>query len=458
MKFTLCLLNKIILLLCLSCLKNAHAQLGFCTGNSGDPIFNETFGTGSNFGNFPVGSSSNYNHIYGQPQNGDYTISSSIYGWFNWFNIADHTPNDTDGRMLIVNAGRSPGEFFKISVSGLCENTNYEFSSWLINLLPASYSDCGYGAGPKPINVSFEIWDSNNKIKIKSGNTGNIYGSSKPNWEQYALLFKTRPGQTSVILKIRNNGVGGCGNDLALDDIVFKPCGDLVIIENPSKQQSIALPNTDLPYTTKLSAKPDYSVFSSHAYQWQYSTDTINWIDIQDETNQTYNTAPIHKTSYYRVKVAETANNLLNSLCHSNSEYFEVKIVASKTPIKKLKINRKPQSKVKKEQDPKLIALTIAKPLAAQKQITIKKSPSTGRPVNTYKTIIIVKNGLKIITKKIWYVSAVGKFVQTGEEITKQGNVNGITIVDETIYYKSVHGYNSIKRRYTTKTVKVKNE
>ena len=64
---------------------------------------------------------------------------------------------------------------------------------------------------------------------------------------------------------------------------------------------------------------------------------------------------------------------------------------------------------------------------------------------------IIVKNGLKIINRKVWIDGAIGKFVQTSEKIIKQGDENAGTIIEETIYYKNVYGYNSITRTYTIK-------
>lgn len=433
-----------------------QAQLGFCTGNSGEPIFHETFGEGSGFGDFPIGSSSSYRHINKQPENGFCTISSSSYGWFKWFNIPDHTANDTNGRMLIVNADRAPGEFFRISVSGLCENTSYEFSSWLINLLPASYTDCGYGKGPRPINVSFEICDSTNTTKLKSGNTGNIYSSAKPNWEQYALLFQTRSGQTSVILKIRNNGVGGCGNDLALDDIIFKPCGDTVVIKDTTGSQSISVSKDDLPFSTTLSAKPDFSVFSTHFYQWQRSTDSDNWEDIEGEINEIYTIQPTNIPAFYRVRVAEARVNLLNPSCNSNSEAFEIKIVEPKKPkVKKVKpIVKKPPVKKKVKAIPKKEPVKIEKPPVEVKPLVKEEPPKIVEIIDkqklakTHKKVIIVKNGFEIINDKIWVDGAIGRFVQTSEETIKQGNPNGIIIIDETIYYKSTYGYNSKTRRY----------
>ena len=52
-----------------------QAQLGFCGGNSGDPIFEETFGTGTvNGPQLPAGTTT-YNFTTGAPDDGDYTIS-----------------------------------------------------------------------------------------------------------------------------------------------------------------------------------------------------------------------------------------------------------------------------------------------------------------------------------------------------------------------------------------------
>ncbi|WP_406685211.1 hypothetical protein N1F78_05655 [Seonamhaeicola sp. MEBiC1930] len=435
--------RKFIVILCLLGFLKTQAQLGFCTGNSGDPIVEETFGEGSTFGELPNGSSTSYRYINSEPHNGFYTVSSSSFGWFEWHNIPDHTLGDTNGRMLIVNAGRIPGEFFRISVSGLCENTSYEFSSWLVNLLPANF-DC---PRKQPINVRFEIWDSTDSVRIKSGDTGNIYSSSRPNWQQHALVFKTKPGQTSVILKMRNNGVGGCGNDLAIDDIMFRTCGDAVFINDISGKQSVAVNKNDLPFSTTLSAVPDFSVFSSHAFQWQKSTDGIQWEDILGETNKNYTITSLNKLSYYRVRVAEDEINLSNPLCNYNSEFFEVKIIEPKTPPK-----TKPVKKVKRPTIQKIEFLVNKgvenDEFKIEQQNIVIPVITKEQLAKTYKRIIIVKEGLNVINNKVWIDGAIGKYVQTSEEVVKQGDPNGVVIIDEIVYYKAIYGYNTKTRRY----------
>lgn len=437
---------------CFSVLKT-QAQLGFCTGNSGDPIFEETFGAGSTYGRLPAGSKSSYKYKQGRPADGFYTIASSTFGWFNWFNIGDHT-KDAKGRMLIVNAASKPGKFFEIPISGLCENTSYEFSSWLINIFPYYNRACGGNGKSKPINVTFEIWDSTNTVLLKSGDTGNIFSSVNPDWKQYALVFQTKPGQTSVILKMRNNGVGGCGNDLAIDDILFRTCGDAVVIEDSSKNINVTLGEHELPFSTTLKASPDYSVFSTHFYQWQQSLNGKNWTNIAGENKDSFSVTSLKNVAYYRVVLAEDAINLFNSSCNSYSAVYKVNIDKLKPPPPKPKkkvVKPKPRKKLKG-----IGVKGLAKPLVEINDGSLKKNIApldidiTNSIVltKTEKRVIIVMDGLNTITNKVWIDGAKGRFVQTGEEIIKQGDANGGFIIEETLYIKARYGYNSIKRRY----------
>lgn len=297
---------------------NTFAQLGFCGGNSGDPIFTETFGTGTTNTPLPAGTTT-YNFTTNNPQDGFYTVSNNT-GFYDWHNTTDHTIGDTNGKCLIVNGDFIVGEFYRTTITGLCENTSYEFSSWLLNLLPTS----GCGGNGIPVNVKFQIWDNTNTNLLASGDTSNIFGSSTPNWEQYALVFQTLVGQTSVILKMINNSIGGCGNDLAIDDIVFKSCGDFVSINDTANNANISICSSQTPYSTNLIVTPDNSVFNTHFYQWEESVDGVVWTDITGETNQNIAISGITTSMFYRAKVAESAINLNNSLCNIASEVFQV--------------------------------------------------------------------------------------------------------------------------------------
>jgi gliding motility-associated-like protein len=315
-------LNFVVLFCVFSSSETVLAQLGFCNGNSGDPIFTEDFGTGTSYGPALPTGTTNYDFVGSNgPQDGEYTVGPNTFA-YGWNLPSDHTPGDTNGRCLIVNADFTAGEFYRTTISGLCETTTYEFSSWLINLLPAS--SCG-GSGI-PINVRFEIWDNTNSVRLAFGDTGDIFGSNTPNWEEYALVFKTSIAQTSVILKMINNGSGGCGNDLAIDDIVFKSCGDFISISDQVNNSSITICSTNTPFSQTLTITPDNSVFSTHFYQWQKSTDEINWTDIPGENLQTISISGITTSSFYRAKVGETASNLNNALCNVTSDIFQLTV------------------------------------------------------------------------------------------------------------------------------------
>lgn len=303
------------------------AQLGFCQGNSGAPIFTEDFGTGLTDGPaLPAGTTS-YVFTTGSPSDGQYTISSTT-NYFDWANIRDRTPGDTNGKSFIVNASFTAGEFYRRTVTGLCENTSYEFSAWLINLLPQSGCE---GAGI-PVNVRFQIWDETDTDLLAQGDTGDIPNRNSPEWEQYALVFKTLSGQTSVILKMRNNANGGCGNDLAIDDISFSSCGDAITLTDGQNQAGTISCEGQGAITRTLTATPDFSIFTNHDYQWQESDDQILWTDIPAANNSTFTTPTITTSTYFRAKVAEDAINLSNDLCHVLSDVFEILIVPTPLP------------------------------------------------------------------------------------------------------------------------------
>ena len=300
------------------------AQLGFCNGNSGTPIFVEDFGAGTGSVPLPNGTTT-YSYSSGFPNDSFYTVRNGTFGNpYDWQEIEDHTPNDSNGRFLIVNADFTAGEFYKTTVTGLCEFTTYEFSAWLLNLLkvPGFCVDLGIEI---PINVKFQIWDSTETTLIASGDTGDIYATAVPTWGEYGLVFQTLENQQSVVLKMLNNGGGGCGNDLVIDDIEFKTCGDNVVVTDESGNTSATICNSETPYATTLTSTPDFSVFTSHFYQWQESADGIMWQDITGETNQSIN-LNITSEGFYRTKVSELADNLSNEQCVLFSDLFQITI------------------------------------------------------------------------------------------------------------------------------------
>ncbi|GGE07652.1 T9SS type B sorting domain-containing protein [Psychroflexus salis] len=312
----------VTVLFCFAASKNIQAQINFCPGNTGDPIFEEDFGQGASNGPSLGNDITSYTYVNQAPNDGQYTISSNLMQLDGFHNISDHTGN-TNGKALIVNADFDAGLFFQIPIDGLCENNSYEFSAFLVNLYNASTNFCP-GTGI-PVNVRFQIWDETDTELLAEGDSGNIEGSfNSPTWQQYAVTFETLPGQTSVILKMLNNGDGGCGNDLAIDDIVFRSCGDLTEIFDDDEDSNISFCENETLDNLTLNAVPDFSVYDEHFYQWQQSADNENWENISGETSGTLALNNIEETQFFRVLVAEDLINVNNTLCNSVSNVFEI--------------------------------------------------------------------------------------------------------------------------------------
>lgn len=306
-----------------------YAQLGFCTGSKGEPIFTENFGNGTNYGPALPAGTTNYNFVVGAPNDGSYTLFYRTNLYTTWHYSLDHTPdatNGVNGKALIVNASaNTTGDFYRRTVTGLCVNTTFEFSAWVMNVYNPGSGFCG--ANEIPINVRFEIWNDSETILLASGDTGNIMGTASPIWLQYALVFTTG-SETSVVLKMKNNGLGGCGNDLAIDDIEFRACGELTTVTSPPiSGETYQLCNDSDPVSLTFQAAT--TGILPHFYQWQSSSDGVIWTDIPGENVASYTATNLTSTTYFRAKAAQDVANLNNSFCSTLSNVFTVSFLNS---------------------------------------------------------------------------------------------------------------------------------
>lgn len=233
-----------------------------CNGTLGDPIKNETFGSGtSTFGSSLSNGITNYTYVSGTPEDGQYTIAKTISGLnVGWIpSIVNHTPNDPNGYMMVVNASNNPGIFYQTTITDLCPNTTYEFSAWIINILK--------NTGRKP-NVRFAI--ENNGVEILQFSTNDIQENT--GWIKYAQTFTTPNALGIITLKMTNQNLGGNGNDLALDDITFSACGPMLvpsIVGNASTSAQMCEGNSAA-FHFKTDVTP--GVYSNPKYQWQVNT------------------------------------------------------------------------------------------------------------------------------------------------------------------------------------------
>ena len=299
-----------------------------CNGSLGDPVVNITFGSGASTIGQPLANTiTSYTFVSQScPSDGSYTITNNTSGCFSnaWHTLSsDHTPGDANGYMMLVNASYSPGVFYLDTVKNLCGGTTYEFSAWLISVL-RSNSCSGQGIQP---NITFSIETVDGAV-IQSVNTGNISNNSSPQWNQYGLFFTLPVNYTNLVLRLVNNAPGGCGNDLAVDDITFRPCGPKV---NTAFANGIG-PVDTLNYcfnnnkTITISGSVQAG-YINPAYQWQQSIDSgKTWIDIPGATNTDFtNTYSVAGKFQYRMSVAE-AGNIGIARCRVSSNALVINI------------------------------------------------------------------------------------------------------------------------------------
>lgn len=290
------------LFLLLFILSSAQSQL--CTGTLGDPVVNITFGNKNTTAGPLRPGITNLGYVTGCPIDGNYSITNAAFGCWGstWHDITkDHTGDD-EGRFMLVNATNAPSVFYVETITGLCGNTTYEFGAWVANVLkPSSCS----GTGTKP-NLTFTI-ETTNGVVLATYNTGNIIEDAQLTFKQYGFSFKPPITASSVVLKITNNAGTGCGNDLAIDDITFRPCG-------PSMSASIngvlGFSNSSC-FDSQSNLLLNMTIGSGYinpSYQWQISTNLgATWSDITGANSTSYTRIPTAVGRFqYRLLASES--------------------------------------------------------------------------------------------------------------------------------------------------------
>ena len=244
---------------------------------------------------------------------------------------SDHTGDG--GYAMIVNGSPNSTSFgktfFQSSGIAVCPNTLYEFSAYVINVLPGNHAAAVAGTEP---NISFYI---NGQLVSTSGPIAYAGASVSyvPQWVKVGGLWYSGPN-TTVDLKIDNATFVAGGNDLGLDDISMAICGP-----------DISYPNIDL--TAKfcsygvlpLKADVKASINTYSAYIFQNSVDGgATWTDMGTpkigspvynaglntyEYLAEYGDIPITPSMdgyRYRLKVATDVNNLTGTNCNVSAD------------------------------------------------------------------------------------------------------------------------------------------
>lgn len=307
-------------------------QRGLCSSES-QPIFQEDFGTGAGYGNaLPGLGNSAYRFSTSAPlAEGYYTIIDNprtAQGNTTWKKITDHS-GKPGGRMMIVNGSHTPGEFYRKKVSGLCGGYQYAISVSACSVVSADMH-CGQDVTAIPSRIRFRIEDENGKIL---GQLAERYipadADPAAKWKEYGMIFTLPDNVTSIQIVLLNDAPGGCGNDLAIDDIIFSTCKPTPAISlNGSYNGPFkGCINTDAVFRVDTSALRLHQPF----FQWQkQAAGSGLWNNIAGANNIAFVIAELQPedAGQYRVLISENPA----ATCGKNAVSLAVDLEVINTP------------------------------------------------------------------------------------------------------------------------------
>lgn len=183
------------------------------------------------------------------PNDGNCAIRSYTYGCFGnkWHNLSeDHTPGDTKGGMLLVNAAVRPGPFFSFRVEGLKPGAKMELALWLLNICLSTD-----GCRPTPPQIRMRLRTDDGTL-VGDFETGALQPTTTPKWQWYSGQFTMPANATALTLVMEDLAEGGCGNDFAVDDITLREC--VLIPPPPPVEKPVVKPAP--PVVTRTVPKP----------------------------------------------------------------------------------------------------------------------------------------------------------------------------------------------------------
>lgn len=303
----------------------------YCNNTAMVPVFKQDFGQGSLSTSTSIAPAGSTNYNFGNVgTDGNYIITPFVQNAnkADWAKGSDHTGN-ANGNMFLVNAGGSNSIFFQQNVPGLCAGSNYNFTAWIANVnSPNTQGVCGSGlVYPK---IKFNIKDTSN-ILLATYTTILIPLSpvnGPLNWQKYGFQFAMPSYTGELKLEIIDAWGGGpaCGNDVAIDDILFEACVPKITVALTSSSNNVCLGGI-----ANLQSTLTNNPYTNPYYLWQKSIDggTVwNNIGTPGIGLNSYNITNAVTTDggLYRVQVAPTTLSVLNATCSavSNGVMFTV--------------------------------------------------------------------------------------------------------------------------------------
>ncbi|MEI7735046.1 MAG: T9SS type A sorting domain-containing protein [Ferruginibacter sp.] len=278
----------------------------------GNIMYNQDFGTGAGlFNTIPPSvavpsASSGYSGVAAAPLAiNKFTVTNNATNGdpSNWISLTDHTGG---GRMMVVNADASASVIYRDTLPVACPGQQYSVSLYAAFIGNSTYQTvCNGLGGFKYPKFLISLIDLTSGRTVTQAYTTDITATT---WSQYGIKFVMPPGYSNMILEIRNAGPGGCGNDVAIDDIQFGTCSAA-----PTVDISGAVGGCLGTSTTFNSSLSDPTAISGTiAYQWQVASALAGpYADIVGATSSTYTIpalAAADTGKYYRVIIAALGN------------------------------------------------------------------------------------------------------------------------------------------------------
>jgi large repetitive protein len=267
--------------------------------------FRETFGSGYGSSALPAGRT-NYNYNGNSALNdGDYKLYRNTQGKPEWVSSTDHT-GDGNGKMMVINASFSAGEFFRDTVSGLSSGRFYTVYLYAMNV--NTLGTCGATAILPKVQVIVEYLAGSTWTELTTFSSAFIPQAATAQWVRVSGGFMAPTGVSSVRYRILNNSAGGCGNDLAIDDISFSQCAGLgTVLPITGLTINVEQKNSAAVISFSTEAEENTKTFETEK---SYDGKTWNVIHIQpaagnSSVKRSYTTTDANLSSgtvYYRIK------------------------------------------------------------------------------------------------------------------------------------------------------------
>lgn len=303
-------------------------QQSFAQNALPDSIFiKETFGTGTTKTALPSGRATYTFNSTTSLNDGDYMSYYRTNGRPEWHNAPDHT-GDVNGKMMVINAGFSPSEFYRDTVYNLTGGVSYSTYLYIMNI--NTLGTCGSSAILPQLQFIVEYYNTATAsyTQLTSFTTAFIPQSATPTWVLAGGTFVLPANIQTVRYRILNNSIGGCGNDLAIDDITFARAARLPILPVTGLQASAQRTGNNVAIQWQTLSENNTKNFIT-----EKSNDGFNWTSIDttnaagySQTKITYSTtdATPGTMNYYRIKQVDmngrfTFSNVVSIAVKSNS-------------------------------------------------------------------------------------------------------------------------------------------